>query len=312
MMLADALENLFREQVQSFVLARQNYAALEQVIYRDLPCSGFRITLQYNPARMISTNAKLDSDTLESRKCFLCRSNMPREQKGIPFGERYHIYINPYPIFAKHFTVPADQHAPQRIEGRFEDMLDLSFELKEYTVFYNGADCGASAPDHFHFQVAPRHVMPLEEDADNDRLLETIVKEDFHSIYVLRDYLRKVIIFRASDRWRLSALFNRLMGILRETVPCETEPMVNLLCWFDNCQWTVCIFPRRLRRPWQFFAEGEEKILFSPGCVDMAGLIIAPRREDFNRYSGELLTDLFSQVSIDDAAWATLLRQIKN
>ena len=152
------LLQLYNGQLQEFELAKKNYTDLQQAVYRDIPFDLFRLRIQYNPARMISTNARIDVRTLQNRKCFLCREHMPEAQKGIRYNDRYSIFINPYPIFERHFTVPSRHHEPQCIGGRFEDLLDLTFDFQGYTLFYNGPTCGASAPDHFHFQMCPRHL----------------------------------------------------------------------------------------------------------------------------------------------------------
>lgn len=294
------LNLLYQDQLKHFELAAENYHNLQQVAYREIPFDGFTIQLQFNPARIISTNAKVDADTLKQRSCFLCPEHMPMAQKSISYNEYYNIFINPYPIFAPHFTIPSCNHEPQLLGTRVKDMMNIAFDFPDYTIFYNGPSCGASAPDHFHFQLVPRHRMPLEADIMQETMQETIVRKDFYHIYKLRNYLRETIILQASDQKLLYSLFSEVQEILGQHIAFEEEPMFNLLCWFDNCQWILCIFPRKIRRPWQFFAEGTEKIMFSPGCVDMAGLIIAPRREDFDKYSAELLTDLFGQVSIEE------------
>lgn len=190
---------LYQQQLRDFELAHTNYQHLAKVICRDIPCGHFSIRIQYNPARMLSTNANTDKATLQARKCFLCPAQMPAEQKGIPYGEHYHLFINPYPIFDPHFTVPANEHTPQLLEKRFGDLLNLAFDFPGYTLFYNGPDCGASAPDHFHFQMIPRNSMPLEEDVNNELLLREIVRQDYYSISVLDNYLRKIILLKASE-----------------------------------------------------------------------------------------------------------------
>lgn len=305
------LQLLHNSQMQTFELARQNFAGLQQVVYKEIPFGTFSIHLQYNPARILSTNAKIDRQTLQNRPCFLCQHHLPAGQQGIAYGNQYHIFVNPYPIFNRHFTVPAKIHTPQQIGPHFENLLNLAFDFPGYTVFYNGPECGASAPDHFHFQMVPRNLMPLEKDVQQTALRQIINQQDYYSISVLRNYLREVIVIQASDLQLLSRLFTSVQHVLGENIPFQQEPMMNILTWFDNCQWTLCIFPRKLRRPRQFFAEGEEKILFSPGCVDMAGVIIAPRKEDFYRYSAPLLTDLFGQVSITPDCRNTIIQQLQ-
>lgn len=308
----EELRQLHEQQLRDFDLARANYAGLKNVVYRNIPFGEFSVRLQYNPARMISTNASIDPATLASRKCFLCPGHMPAGQNGIPYGNRYHIFINPYPIFNEHFTVPDNNHLPQLIETRFEDLLNLAFDFPDYTSFYNGPASGASAPDHFHFQMVPRNAMPLETDICNDRIRRIIARKDFYTLSVLEGYLREVIVIQASDLRLLSELFFNIRQMIGEIVPFEAEPMLNLIAWFDNCQWTVCILPRQLLRPWQFFAEGNDQVLFSPGCVDMAGLIITPRREDFDKYSAALLTDLFRQVTPAGDYRASMIHHLQN
>lgn len=305
------LEQLHTSQMQQFQLARKNFAGLQQVVYRNISFGSFSIRLQYNPARLISTGARVDPATLQSRPCFLCKNHLPAGQHGVAYGKHLHIFVNPYPIFNRHFTVPANNHVPQLIRTHFQDLLDLTFEFPGFTTFYNGPQCGASAPDHFHFQMIPRNILPLEEEAESPRLRKIIHQQDYYSVSILENYLREVIILQASDAQLLSRLFNSVQQIIGETVPFEEEPRLNLLAWFENCQWTLCIFPRQQRRPWQFFAEGEEKILFSPGCVDMAGVIIAPRKEDFDKYSAPLLADLFRQITITPEHRETIIQKLK-
>lgn len=305
------LVQLYENQTKNFELARKNYEALQKVVYRDISFGNYNIRLQYNPARILSTNAKTDQATLQARPCFLCPQYMPRDQQGIEYDPNYHIFINPYPIFKPHFTAPSQKHEPQLMGGRITDMLNMAFDFPEYTIFYNGPECGASAPDHFHFQIVPRHSMPLEADTDKDILRETLVRKDYYSLFRLKDYLREVIIVQASDQGLLQKLFHQVTECIGSHIPYTQEPMMNLICWFDNCQWTLCIFPRKTLRPWQFYAGGNEKVMFSPGAVDMAGLVVAPRKEDFDNYSVPLLTDLYSQVTIGGPSRTKLINDLQ-
>lgn len=292
------LERLYTRQLVNFPLARDNFKALEQVVCKTFQEEGFRLRIQHNPARIISTNAKTDTASLQNRPCFLCPSGMPEAQKGIPYGADYHIYINPYPIFPRHFIISSNRHIPQRIAGRFGDMLDLADDFRNYTVFYNGPASGASAPDHFHFQLASRHEMPLEAEAGHSSLRKVIHQNDTYTLATLEGYLREVFILESASKAILMQAFERLQQAVGKVIPYEEEPRFNLFAWKEGDQWTVCLFPRRQWRPRQFYETGDRQIMFSPGCADMAGLIIAPRREDFERYTPALLTDLFRQVSI--------------
>lgn len=303
---------LHLQQMEEFQLAKQNFDGLKTLVCKDVPCDNFSMQLQHNPARMISTNAKTDQATLDSRPCFLCSENHPKGQQGIAYGDKYHIFINPYPIFERHFTVPSNDHTPQRIDGHFNDLLSLAFDFQEYTAFYNGASCGASLPTHFHFQLVPRHIMPVEKDAKNKELQKKIVQIEGGEIFTLKNYMRTVFILQSSNTKQLLNSFQAIQKIIGEATPFNDEPMINLLAWYEDKQWTIAIFPRKQQRPRQFFAEGEDKILFSPGCVDMAGLIIAPRKEDYERYSAPLLTDLFSQVSITPESEKYIIAKLQN
>lgn len=302
-------KRLFTEQLEEFGLARDNYANLKKAVYRTLLFPDFSLILQYNPDRIRSTAASTDPQTLKKRACFLCPENLPPFQKGIPYGEHYRIFVNPYPIFSEHFTVPSREHCPQRIRDRFPDMLSLAKDFPEYTVFYNGPCCGASAPDHFHFQMALRNIMPVEKEAGN---LRPLLSESRYTLGTIPRYLRKNILLKSSDACLLGLLFEKLCISLKDYIPSDPEPMFNLLAWYAAGEWTVVVFPRRRLRPWQFFAEKEEKILFSPGSVDFAGLLVTPRKEDFERYTPELLTSLFEQLTLTDDTWEHLQNRLRS
>lgn len=305
------LQQLHERQMQEFELARKNFDGLRQVVYRDIDCGNFSIRVQYNPARMISTNANIERSALEQRPCFLCKAHLPASQKGLSYRKNYHIFVNPYPIFGRHYTVPANAHIPQAIAPHFPVLLELAADFPDYTVFYNGPECGASAPDHFHFQMVSRHLMPLEKEVLEPKLQEIIRQEESYSQFRLKDYFREVFVIRTADFRLLVRLFQNTRQAIGEVIPFQDEPMMNILVWFEQGVWTCCIFPRQKRRPWQFFAEGNEKILFSPGCVDIAGVIVAPRREDFERYSAPLLADLFGQVTITPEQRESIIQKLK-
>lgn len=158
------IHNLLTGQLASWETARNNYAALSGVRVKELNVNGIPYKVQFNPARIVSSGAKVDAKSIQERKCFLCPANLPPVQKGIPFGGHYHILVNPFPIFPRHLTIPELAHTPQRIASRFTDMLELAEALTEYTIFYNGPRCGASAPDHAHFQAGNKGFMPIEKD----------------------------------------------------------------------------------------------------------------------------------------------------
>lgn len=296
-------EQLFTSQLKDFKIAQTNFLNLKKALYRTIQLDHFLFKLQYNPERIRSTAAKIDEKTLKERKCFLCPAHLLPGQKGILYRNKYSIFINPYPIFDRHFTLADRHHTPQRIEGRFGDMLMLAKDFPAYTLFYNGPRCGASAPDHFHFQMATQGVMPIEKEIGKQKVLQ---QTPFYQIGTIEDYMRKNIILQSNQPGLLENLFLQILSLLKKNIPSEPEPMINLLCWRSSSYWHVIIFPRRGLRPRQFYEEGSKKILFSPGCVDFAGLLVTPRKEDYERYTPELLTDLFGQLTLTNETWEKL------
>ena len=280
-----------KSQLTSWPLARNNYERLRNVIYRTIDFEGFQIRIQHNPDRIQSAVAKIDEQSIRARACFLCKGNIPPEQAS----------------FDRHYTVPAKHHIPQLIKGHFQDMLAIAQTYSEYTIFYNGPRSGASAPDHFHFQLAARHIMPLETDVNScPKEILWISESREATIESIHHYLRKNIILHSNNREQLIAIFEQLVSLVGQITPNDPEPMMNLFAWYENNEWWVVIFPRRQHRPWQFFAEEDENILFSPGCVDFAGLIISPREKDFNRLDAPLLEELFSQLTLTDEQFENL------
>lgn len=114
--------------------------------------------VQFNPARVVSTAAKVDAASIAARRCFLCGANRPPQQLALEW-EDMEILVNPFPIFPGHLTIAAKAHTPQTMLGRTDQMRRLSRELPGYTIFFNGARAGASAPDHMHFQAVPSRYM---------------------------------------------------------------------------------------------------------------------------------------------------------
>ena len=163
-----AVYDLFNRQLAVWQQASDNFAALANVGVKEITVGGFPVKVQFNPARIVSSAAKVDPKTIKERKCFLCGANRPEIQEGLPFfGKKaeYSVLINPFPIFPKHLTVPDVNHVNQTIEGeweRFEDMLSLAETLDDFLFFYNGPKCGASAPDHMHFQGGNKGFLPVE------------------------------------------------------------------------------------------------------------------------------------------------------
>jgi len=289
---------LLQEQLDVWELARNNYEALKQVRVKELNFDRFKINVQFNPARIVSSSAKVDSKSIQERKCFLCEENRPVVQKGLSFREDYIILINPFPIFPKHLTIPAYKHVDQRILNRFEDMLDLAYNLDEFTIFYNGPKCGASAPDHVHFQAGSKGFLPIEKEWKMFAESE-VLEYQSAKLFILSKYLRGAFVIESESKESAVKLFERIYTSL-EIKPGEGEPMMNILAWFDTDKWVICIFPRTLHRPSCYTAQGDDNILISPAAVDMGGVFITPLEKDFEKISVGNITDILQEVCIDE------------
>lgn len=299
MSIADAVESLIERQLHEWDTAQRNYAALENVRVKWVDVDGERYKVQFNPARIVSSGAKVDVATLKARRCFLCPQNRPAEQEAISFNGHYDILVNPFPIFPRHLTIVDCDHKPQSITDRFDDMLSLAKELPAYTVFYNGPRCGASAPDHAHFQAGSRGFMPIEESWKKMKS-EIICTEGETSLLLLND-LRTPFVIESGNRDAVTALFNRVISSLPIAEE-DYEPMLNLLCNYTDGHWTLFIFPRAKHRPSCYYAEGDANLLCSPASVDMGGAFIIPLEKDYNKIAPHDIRRMLSEIcmSADD------------
>ncbi len=309
--LASKVNLLFADQLESWDLAKENYKDLEKVLSWSLPIGkGLEIVMQVNPARLASTSAKVDTKSIGQRTCFLCQANLPPSQKAIALGEELLLLINPFPIFPKHLTIPDRKHVPQKIEDRILQMLHLTKELNDFIVFYNGPRCGASAPDHFHFQAGNKDFLPLLSDFEKTE--KTLVRNTVAcKILSMEGYFRKALVICGTDEKNVEDCLNEVilnLGFFEES---KEEPMINLLANYQDGEYKVFVFPREVHRPWQYFAEGQEKILFSPGSVDLAGVFILPRIEDYHKMNAETGKDLLRQTTLDDEKWKALVGKLK-
>jgi len=294
------IKDLFDDQLTEWNLARENYSLLGNVRVRKIPFNKYEIDVQFNPGRITSSAARVDAHSIEARPCFLCEKNRPREQRGVPFGEDYLILINPFPIFKRHLTIVSQKHTPQRISGNFETMLALAESLPEYTLFYNGPQCGASAPDHLHFQAGNRGFLPVERDAGNTLLCQQAEAASGAELWLWRGYGRGMVTLKGDDTEALTAAFNKFIGRFALTQPERPEPMLNILACHTDGVWTVHIIPRRVHRPACYFAEGDAKILLSPASVDIGGVFITPREVDFNRLNASDIETILKEVCLNE------------
>jgi hypothetical protein len=294
------IEDLFTSQLRDWELAGVNYSLLSKVRTKRLVLKGFELLAQFNPERMRSSAAKVDSKSIEARPCFLCSMNRPAVQKGVGFEDDLTILINPFPIFNRHLTIPSEKHVDQRIGTNFLSMLNLAEKLPGFLIFYNGPECGASAPDHFHFQAGNRGFLPVESDFASGRLAEKIYCENGIELWHWRNYLRGIMTIKGSASADLVFIFNNFYRKFSQIQPDKPEPMVNILAYYQDGFWIVHIIPRKIHRPVQFFEKGEKQLLLSPASVDLGGVIILPREEDFLKITENDVRDIFEQVCLTD------------
>ena len=290
-----AIDRLITRQLRDWDEAGRNYTALSNVATRSLQLGESTIVLQFNPERRRSSAADIDKKSLARRRCFLCSEHQPAKQKALLWGDHYKIQVNPYPIFRRHLTIADLRHVPQRLAGRVGDMLRLAKSLPEFVVFYNGPHCGASAPDHMHFQAGAKGEMPLCNEilhatthllADGDEGFIGYVDSLGRSLFTI-----ETSTTRTAERYAL-----RLMDLL-PVIEDADEPMVNVLCWWDTTDraWRIVVFPRRKHRP-DCYGEGEGRLLLSPASVDMGGLWAIPELKDYDVLTPEMIQSLYNEL----------------
>jgi hypothetical protein len=295
-----SVQKLFSSQIAGWELARINYGLLSKVRSREIGFGAFRIKVQYNPERIRSSSAKVDSKSIETRPCFLCRENRPSEQRGVNFKSEYTILINPFPIFSEHLTIASDQHVDQRIKNSFADMLNLARVLTGFVIFYNGPQCGASAPDHLHFQAGNLGFMPIEKDFSGGKFTTLVSSRKVIEVYHWKGYMRGIITLKGTDHTELVQAFHNFYSRFSDIQPDRPEPMMNILAYYFPDGWMIHIIPRILHRPCQFFAPADEQLLLSPASVDLGGVFITPREEDFNKIKVSDIESIFGQVCMDE------------
>ena len=304
------ITELLHEQVSNWELARTNFAGLKTVRTKSFDFGDFEVKVQFNPARIVSSGAKVDAKTIAERKCFLCAENRPAEQNSVDAGN-YLVLVNPFPIFPEHFTIPRKEHVDQQIKPYFSDMLELAEALDDYLIFYNGPRCGASAPDHMHFQAGTKDFLPLVNDYTRlkDTHAQLLVESENFQLYNFNNYLRTVYCIESTDVESAKDAFEKLYTyftsppapLLEERgeieVGGEVEPMLNIVCTFEDGKWFTFVLPRKTFRPWQYSAEGEQQLLVSPATVEMCGIFITPIEAHFEKITKEDVESILKQAS---------------
>ena len=304
-----SISRFFNRQMEKWADARHRFRDLKHVETHQL---SDQLKVQWNPARIVSTGAKIDKKTLGDRPCFLCDKNRPKEQISKQIDERFLLLVNPFPILPIHFTIPARKHQPQSIYKNYGEMHRFLSLHSELMVFYNGPKCGASAPDHLHFQAGTSGILPLQANWQrlSRNLTDIISLNDDEKIALIHDFVVPAFVIISKSEDSDEALFQRLY----KSMPVrgdETEPMMNIIAWRKGDEYISVVIPREKHRPEAYFAEGDAQMMVSPGALDMSGLIITPREEDFHKLTEESATAILQECGISTDKMNSIVTKLK-
>ena len=292
----ERIEQLIARQSAEWPLLARGLEGLRESRTRSVRIRWFEVMIRHIPHRIGSTTAKVDPESVQKRPCFLCRENLPPEEQGVPLDSQFTAYCNPFPILNRHLTIVHNDHRPQAIAGQVEPMLRLAESLPGYFLIYNGPECGASAPDHLHFQACSRDIFPIEKDAENLRGPS------------IPDYGRRVFVLRDQDFHMLSERLENLISMLVEVTGKKPEPLINIAVFHDAARWTAFVFPRAKHRP-RVYETGE--LTVSPATIDLSGVFVVPKAADFDRIRGEDIEAIFEEVTLHSDVFDSVLRRLK-
>lgn len=304
-----SISRFFNRQLEVWTDARHRFRDLKHVETRQF---SDQLKLQWNPARIVSTGAKIDKKTLGERPCFLCDKNRPKEQMSKQIDEKFHLLVNPFPILPVHFTIPARKHQPQLIYKNYGEIHRFISLHSDLMVFYNGPKCGASAPDHLHFQAGTNGILPLQTNWQrlSRNLTDIISLNDEEKISVVRDFIVPAFVIISKSAESDEALFRRLYKAMPQRGD-ETEPMMNIISWRKGEEFISVVIPREKHRPEAYFAEGDAQFVVSPGALDMSGLIITPREEDFRKLTEEKALSLLQECGVSEEKMNAIIAKLK-
>jgi ATP adenylyltransferase/5',5'''-P-1,P-4-tetraphosphate phosphorylase II len=291
------VDELFKRQLRAWPQLAKGVEGLAQAKTRSVRIDWFDIFIRHIPHRMASTTALVDRESVAKRPCFLCAENLPSEEEGLQFNDDFTIYCNPFPIVDRHLTIAHREHGLQRIANQFGNMLDVAAALEGYFIVYNGPECGASAPDHMHFQAGSRVLFPIEKDTAG--LTGVTVP----------NYRRNVFLFRGRGRSALIDLMDRAIDLLAKATNKRTEPMVNIAVFHDRGEWVTYLFPRGKHRP-EVFHTGE--LTVSPASIDLCGIFVVPLAQDFERITGDAIAAIFRDVTLPDYLFQEVARKLES
>jgi hypothetical protein len=291
------VEKLFERQIREWPLLASGVDGLARAQTRRVRIEWFDVFVRHIPHRMHSTTAAVDAESVARRRCFLCADNLPAEEEGVRFDDDFTIYCNPFPIVDRHLTITHREHRAQRIAGQVATMLDLGRALPEYFIIYNGPECGASAPDHMHFQAGSRMLFPVENDT-----------AAFSGVTV-PNYRRNVLLLRGRDRAALIHRVEHAIDVLRAVTGRLPEPLFNMAIFYDRGGWTCYIFPRGKHRP-EVFYTGE--LTVSPASIDLCGIFVVPIAADFEKVTADAIGAIFSEVTLPDSQFRQVAARLED
>ena len=290
---------LVDEQRASWPEYRGACASLGDTRERDIECSGFSVRLMYNPGRSVNTLAAVTPEEISERPCFLCTDNLPAEQKTVLYGDDYLILANPRPVVPFHLTVAHRVHRPQSLYESIDSFLLLTRDIApDFTTLYNGPRCGASAPDHLHFQAVPSGSMPVENELLAREKFSVVNGTGHTTVSSGRGLGRGVILIEGRNAGDVSHAFRKLTDIYRSEPDRDEEPMINVIGHYMNSNYILAVFPRRAHRPAAFYREGDQRISVSPAVMEMGGVIVTPSETDFHRLDAETIEAIYREVSL--------------
>jgi hypothetical protein len=294
--LVNDVERLIQEQSVAWPLLAEGVRGLRESRTRMERIGWYEILIRHIPHRIKSTSAAVDPVSVSKRPCFLCSANLPPEERGVALSSEFTVYCNPYPILDKHLTIVHSAHRPQAISGQVTSLLEIAEVLPGFFLIYNGPQCGASAPDHLHFQACSRAIFPIEKETQD------LAGPD------VPNYGRRVVILRGRDIADLSVRIERLIAILADVTGKSPEPLLNIAAFHDEGQWTVFVFPREKHRP-RVYETGE--LTVSPATIDLAGVFVVPLPGDFSRITGADIAQIFEEVTLSPPAFSAVLARLE-
>lgn len=309
------IKNLLNEQYNEWQVLKQGIDSLKTLKHKIFKINNYQISIQHNPGRAISTFAKTDSKSITGRKCFLCKENLPSEERGICWKNNFTIYPNPFPILDEHIVIANDFHIPQLFENNIENFVLLVRDIGEnLIVIYNGPECGASAPDHLHFQAFNKKNFITEKDfISSEKFNEKIIlgsNRDFEISYI-ENYSRYILKLEMSESDKCIETVSGIFQVLKKFYNGRIEPMLNFAGFFDNGKFKIYFILRDKHRPEEFFRNDDKHIGISPASIDLISSVVVPSVKDFEKITVSDIKNIFEQITMENNRFYNFIGELK-